>query len=146
MVITYLEYNDRYILTVFAQWSKDNKYKSYKNGTITIDGGKGHNVLEIIKSNFFNYFDVDSSSLVGEGLNVNMKNIDDVSFKEHHDADGATHQLDTLQTISYSLIMLYNHYLVQIMMVLFLLIVLCIYVYKSKKQKKITSTKSNEDQ
>ena len=138
--------NDRFILKVFAYWSKDNKYKSYKNGTITIDGGKGHNVLEIIKSNFFNYFDVDSSSLVGEGLNVNMKNIDDVSFKEHHDADGATHQLDTLQTISYSLIMLYNHYLVQIMMVLFLLIVLCIYVYKSKKQKKITSTKSNEDQ
>ena len=75
-----------------------------------------------------------------------MKNIDDVSFKEHHDADGATHQLDTLQTISYSLVMLYNHYLVQIMIVLFLLIVLCIYVYKSKKQKKITSTKSDEDQ
>ena len=138
--------NDRFILKVFAYWSKDNKYKSYKNGTITIDGGKGHNVLEIIKSNFFNYFDVDSSSLVGEGFNVNIKNIDDVSFKEHHDADGATHQLDTLQTISYSLVMLYNHYLVQIMMVLFLLIVLCIYVYKSKKQKKITSTKSNEDQ
>ena len=138
--------NDRFILKVFAYWSKDNKYKSYKNGTITIDGGKGHNVLEIIKSNFFNYFDVDSSSLVGEGLNVNMKNIDDVSFKEHHDADGATHQLDTLQTISYSLVMLYNHYLVQIMIVLFLLIVLCIYVYKSKKQKKITSTKSDEDQ
>ena len=138
--------NDRFILKVFAYWSKDNKYKSYKNGTITIDGGKGHNVLEIIKSNFFNYFDVDSSSLVGEGFNVNMKNIDDVSFKEHHDADGATHQLDTLQTISYSLVMLYNHYLVQIMIVLFLLIVLCIYVYKSKKQKKITSTKSDEDQ
>ena len=138
--------NDRFILKVFAYWSKDNKYKSYKNGTITIDGGKGHNVLETIKSNFFNYFDVDGSSLVGEGLNVNMKNIDDVSFKEHHDADGATHQLDTLQTISYSLVMLYNHYLVQIMIVLFLLIVLCIYVYKSKKQKKITSTKSDEDQ
>ena len=138
--------NDRFILKVFAYWSKDNKYKSYKNGTITIDGGKGHNVLETIKSNFFNYFDVDDSSLVGEGFNVNIKNIDDVSFKEHHDADGATHQLDTLQTISYSLVMLYNHYLVQIMMVLFLLIVLCIYVYKSKKQKKITSTKSNEDQ
>ena len=138
--------NDRFILKVFAYWSKDNKYKSYKNGTITIDGGKGHNVLETIKSNFFNYFDVDGSSLVGEGLNVNMKNIDDVSFKEHQDADGATHQLDTLQTISYSLVMLYNHYLVQIMIVLFLLIVLCIYVYKSKKQKKITSTKSDEDQ
>ena len=138
--------NDRFILKVFAYWSKDNKYKSYKNGTITIDGGKGHNVLETIKSNFFNYFDVDDSSLVGEGFNVNIKNIDDVSFKEHHDADGATHQLDTLQTISYSLVMLYNHYLVQIMMVLFLLIVLCIYVYKSKKQKKITSTKSDEDQ
>ena len=138
--------NDRFILKVFAYWSKDNKYKSYKNGTITIDGGKGHNVLETIKSNFFNYFDVDDSSLVGEGFNVNIKNIDDVSFKEHHDADGATHQLDTLQTISYSLVMLYNHYLVQIMIVLFLLIVLCIYVYKSKKQKKITSTKSDEDQ
>ena len=40
--------NDRFILKVFAYWSKDNKYKSYKNGTITIDGGKGHNVLEII--------------------------------------------------------------------------------------------------
>ena len=138
--------NDRFILKVFAYWSKDNKYKSYMNGTITIEGGKGHNVLEVIKSNFFNYFDVNDDSLVGEGLNVNMKNIDDVSFKEHQDADGATHQLDALQTISYSLVMLYNHYLVQIMIVLFLLIVLCIYIYKSKKQKKITSTKSNEDQ
>ena len=136
--------NDRFILKVFAYWSKDNKYKSYKNGAITIDGGKGHNVLEVIKSNFFNYFDVDDDSLVGEGFNVSMKNIDDVTFKEHQAADGATHQLDTLQTISYSLVMLYNHYLVQIMMVLFLLIALCIYVYKSKKQRKTTFIENSE--
>ena len=121
--------NDTYELKTFI---KEDGYKTYQNGKIKITDRGGKNVISIIKASMFNKYDIDDSSVLGDGFDLEFTGIDKVNVKSFKPADGATKASSLAVDMQYSIIMLVQNY--SLYLIVFGLMVLALAIFIIKKR------------